>query len=131
MLISEHFYTLGILTLKISLGIFFLRIMVTKWQKWVIYITITISTVFGFSNFFFSVFQCGYFSSIWVFLERKATLEHCVSRQAGLAMGYTQSTISTGSDWMFAILPIFVLRNLHIGDKEKATVLFILSLAAA
>lgn len=46
-------------------------------------------------------------------------------------MGYTQSTISTGSDWMFAILPIFVLRNLHIGDKEKATVLFILSLAAA
>jgi hypothetical protein len=131
MLITEHFYTIGLMTLKISLGIFFLRVMITKWQKRVIYIAILISTVFGTSYFFYSVFRCGYFSNIWVFLERRVTMEHCVTVQSGLAMGYTQSAIATITDWTFAVLPIFVLRNVHMGDREKYTVFVILSLGAA
>jgi hypothetical protein len=105
--------------------------MATKWQKWTIYIAMIISTVFGIAYFFFSVFQCGYFSSIWVYLERRITMEHCVSRESAVAMGYVQSSISTASDWIFALLPIFVLRNVRIGDREKTTVFFILSLGAA
>jgi hypothetical protein len=84
----------------------------------------------GIAFFFFSVFQCGYFTSIWVFLERRLTQEGCVTPQDGLAMGFTHATISTISDWTFAILPIFVLRNVHIDTKEKSTVFFILSLGA-
>jgi hypothetical protein len=130
MLITEHFYTLGMLTLKISLGLFFLRIMSEKWQKWIIYVTLFISTSFGISNFFFSIFQCGYFNSIWVFLERRITLEHCVSRAAGLGMSYTQSAVATLSDWTFAALPLFVLKDLHMQKREKYTIMFILSLGA-
>jgi hypothetical protein len=104
--------------------------MVTKWQKWIIYITMAISTVFGIAYFFFSVFQCGYFSSIWVFLERRMTNQHCVAPTSALAMGYVQSSISAITDWTFAILPVFVLRHVRINDREKFTVFFILSLAA-
>jgi hypothetical protein len=90
-----------------------------------------ITTVFHIAYFFFSVFQCGYFPNIWIFLERKATAQHCVSRSAGLGMGYTQGAISTLGDWAFAILPIFVVRSLRMSDKEKYTVLIVLSMGAA
>jgi hypothetical protein len=131
MLVTEHFYTLGILALKISLGIFFLRVMVTRWQKRIIYLIMFVTSIFHIAYFFFSVFQCGYFDTIWIFLERKATGEQCIPQNALYGMGYTQGAISTIGDWTFAILPIFVVRGLKMSDKEKATVFVILSMGAA
>jgi hypothetical protein len=130
MLITEHFYTLTIITLKLSLGIFFLRIMAFSWQRWVIYCVMVISTIIGTTYFFIGVFQCGYFSNIWLFLERRVTQQGCVSKPAVLGVAYTQASISALTDWIYATLPLFMLRNAHMKRREKYIVYGILSLAA-
>src|ERR1700761_6211132 len=130
MLIAEHFYTLTIITLKLSLGIFFLRIMAFTWQRWVIYCVMAVSTTIGTIYFFIGVFQCGYFSNIWVFLERRTTLQGCIPVPAALGVAYTQASLSALTDWICAILPLFMLRNTHIRRREKYIVFGIISLGA-
>jgi hypothetical protein len=130
MLITEQFYTLTIITLKLSLGLFFLRITAFTWQRWVIYCVMVVSSLIGTTYFFIGVFQCGYFSSIWVFLERRITLQGCIPEPAALGAAYTQASVSALTDWICAILPLFMLRNTRIRKREKYVVFGIISLAA-
>jgi hypothetical protein len=116
--------------LKISLGIFFHRALVRRWHKWVIYVTVTVSTVFGIAYFFFSIFQCGLFRTVMEFGMRKLTNEGCVSPTAALTMGYVGSMIATLTDFIFAALPILVLKHTKMEMREKVTVFFILAFAA-
>jgi hypothetical protein len=129
LLITETFYTLSIITLKLSLGIFFLRILVLPWQKRVIYSAMAASTIIGTVYFFLRIFQCGGFSNIWEFLERRMTLQGCIPIPATLAVAYTQASASALSDWTYALLPLFALYDARMRRGEKLTVLFILSLA--
>lgn len=57
--VAEVFYILTMLVLKKSLALFFLRIMVKRWQQHVVYCAITLSTVMSIGYFFFACFQCG------------------------------------------------------------------------
>jgi len=131
LLIAEHFYTLNIMILKVSLGVFFLRIMIFRWQRWVIYAAMAVSTTIGTAYFFVGVFQCGYFSNIWIFLSRRVTLEGCIPVTPALGVAYTQASVAALTDWIYAILPLFLLYNAQMKRREKNIVFGILSLAAA
>ncbi|KAG9645928.1 hypothetical protein KCU64_g10726, partial [Aureobasidium melanogenum] len=52
-------YILTTVTLKISLAIFFLRIVVRPWQRKVIYAATTVYAVYATAFAFVAVFQCG------------------------------------------------------------------------
>ncbi|KAI4719400.1 hypothetical protein E4T48_04337 [Aureobasidium sp. EXF-10727] len=52
-------YALDSVFLKISLGFFFLRIIIEPWQRAVIYICMAISTIYGFIYFGIVTFGCG------------------------------------------------------------------------
>ena len=88
-----------------------------------------ISTIFSFVYLFFAIFQCGYPKSGWVFMANKLT-GRCASKPTILGMGYTHAVIMSATDWMFAILPISLLRNSTIPRREKITVWFILTIGA-
>lgn len=45
--------------LKVSLAIFFLRVVNKKWQRWVIYASVGIYCTFGTAWLFIALFQCG------------------------------------------------------------------------
>jgi len=130
LLVTEQFYTITMVTLKISLGIFFHRAVVRKWHKWTIYITVAVSTLFGIAYFFFSIFQCGLFNTVMEFGMRKLTGKRCVSPTAALTMGYIGGIIATLTDFIFAALPILVLKTTKMETREKVTVFFILAFAA-
>src|ERR1700761_6278828 len=108
----------------------FLRILTFPLQRWVIYCAMATSTIVGTTYFFVGVFQCGSFSNIWVFLERRMTLKECVPVPAALGVAYTQASVSTLTDWVYALLPLFVLHNANMRRREKYTVFGILSLAS-
>jgi len=129
LLAAEVFYILTMLAFKISLGLFFLRITHKKWQRYVIYVAVTISTVFSIAYLFFAIFQCGVPKSGLVFVARKKA-KACVGIDAILGMGYAHAAVVSATDWAFAILPILLLRKADLDIQEKVTVGFILVLGS-
>lgn len=109
------------IALKLSLTIFFLRVLITRWQRWIIVTTITLSTTFGVGYFFFAIFQCGYYYNINVFINRMVR-GLCASMSVGLGMNYTYAALTTTSDWSCVVIPIFVLRESTMPLKRKLVV---------
>lgn len=111
--------------LKISLGIFYLRIAVERWQKWTIYITVGISTIFGTYYFFAAIFQCGNPSN---FL-RNAVSGKCSSGDVTLfAVNMTAGVINATSDLILAVLPITIIRKACMPMRAKVSAMFVLLL---
>jgi hypothetical protein len=115
--------------LKISLAIFFLRIMVSVWQRRVVYLAAGLSATFNFGYLFFAIFQCGLPEGPRIFFIRRLTGQ-CVTRTQILGVSYVQGVITALTDVTFGILPIFVLMHTSMNLREKAIVTFILVLAA-
>jgi hypothetical protein len=110
-----------VIALKLSLAIFLLRVLVTRWQRWIIATTIALSTTFGVGYFFFAIFQCGYFYNINVFIHRMVRGQ-CASMSVGLGINYTYAALVTTSDWSCVIIPIFVLRESTMPLRRKLVV---------
>lgn len=93
--------------LKISLGIFFLKLTFSRVQHIIIYVTVTLSLIFSVIMFLFAVFQCGYYRSVGEFLLRRLT-NKCASNATALGLGYTHATMAAVTDWVFILLPVFI-----------------------
>lgn len=118
------------LLLKISLAGFFLRALVRTWHRYIIYASVALSTTFSVAYFFFTLFQCGFFTNILEFGIKRVTGKQCVSPQWAVSMGYAYAVITATTDIIFVALPIIVLRGTKMGKREKGTVCFIMALAA-
>jgi hypothetical protein len=125
--VAECFYILAMLTLKISLGIFFLRIFTVKCHRVVIYTAVILSTVFSTVWFFFTAFQCGAPVTALSFFNRRLEGK-CISDTEILGWSYTHAAIVMSTDLTFALLPIALLRRSSMDQREKITVIFILVL---
>jgi hypothetical protein len=125
-LVAEVFYLTTILFLKVSLGLFFLRVIIKKWLRKIVYATIIISTVINIYHCFFIVFSCG---NPKFYLEHTLT-KKCVRKSVVVGLAYEQATVTTLTDWIFALLPIPLLWNATMDRRSKLSVGLILSLGA-
>jgi hypothetical protein len=118
------------MAIKISLAIFFLRLMghAQTWHRWVIYVAVGISTLYSTAYFFFSIFQCGFFSNIEAFAARRLSGAQCVTGMQALIVSFTHAAITATTDWIFAGLGLFVVMRLKMRLREKFIVFIILSL---
>lgn len=73
-LVSELLYIVATMSLKVSLGLLLLRVLVKRWMKWVIYVTMVVSVVYGLVYFFIVLFQCGNPNVFWVGLTPYVSL---------------------------------------------------------
>jgi len=129
LIVSECFYILTMIVLKLSLAMFFLRILAAQWQRWLIIAVVSISTAFGVAYFFFAIFQCGWVDNIDVFITRMI-LGQCASKPVGMAMNYTYSLLGTISDWTCGLVPIFLLKGSNMPRKTKIVVCCLLAFAS-
>jgi hypothetical protein len=127
---AESFYVWTMVFLKISLGIFFLRILVERWQRRVVYLVVGLSCFFGFGYFWYAVFQCGVPNQGNKFWEKKIAKECSSTRAQVLGTGYAHAALTAMTDLSMALLPIPMLRRARITYKEKLVVGGILALAA-
>ncbi|KEQ78279.1 hypothetical protein M436DRAFT_18997, partial [Aureobasidium namibiae CBS 147.97] len=118
------FYIMTSLFLKISLAVFFLRIVVAKWQRYTIIIGTSIFSLFTFAFFFIAVFQCGPPSH---FLLNNATGK-CLSWKVTGPLNYIHGTLNALTDWIFVSLPILVIRDANMNRKAKASVIGVLAI---
>ncbi|KAK0254006.1 hypothetical protein LTR91_010525 [Friedmanniomyces endolithicus] len=108
-------YITTTVAIKIALGLFFLRIMVEKWQRRVIYATVGFSSLYGLAFLFFGIFQCGNPTGYLI----HSLQGDCVSRESLLSVNITAGVINALADWILATLPIFLLRKVQIPLPAK------------
>jgi rhodopsin domain-containing protein len=127
-MVTECFYVLTMITLKISLAIFFLRIIIEPWQRAIVYGIISVATSAGVVYFIYTVFGCGVPVRAELHWERKMT-QTCGPKSLVYGMSYMQSVVTTCTDLLLVLIPISVARKATINGKEKAVVIGIFVLA--
>ncbi|KAF2641903.1 hypothetical protein P280DRAFT_548514 [Massarina eburnea CBS 473.64] len=124
--LSESTYIITVLVLKISLAIFFMRIVVEQWHRFLIYATISVSAISSLSAFFYAIFRCGPDVSHYASLQLQ---NKCTGRAPDRFVAYQQAAFAFLTDCIFVVLPIMLLWNANMQRRSKILVGLILTLA--
>jgi len=125
--LSEIFYILTTTFLKISLGLFFLRLLTKPWQVRLFQIILATSAVYGLFYFFATVFVCGSPTRIQdAFLNPKT----CSPTWFILSTGYIYGVINVIADWTFTLIPIIILLDSDMDRQSKISVSIVMGFAA-
>lgn len=109
-------YVITTIFLKISLALFFLRIIIRPWERRVIIVSLVVYTVFSLAYFGVAVLGCGNPAH---FIQSLAAGK-CVSIQKlTIPMSYLQTSLNAVMDWIFVILPIRTLWGLKMPTSTK------------
>lgn len=115
---ADLFYGLTLLVLKLSVGFFFLRLAAQRWKRVFIWIMLGLLLTSEIAVFFFTIFHCGYFSSMTSYLGN-VIAGKCTSSQSVLIITYLHSAIAMLTDFVFALMPVLVLKPLELTRREK------------
>ncbi|KAI4958769.1 hypothetical protein J4E86_004375 [Alternaria arbusti] len=124
----EIFYTLSTCMLKIAVGFFLLRITVVQMHIWLIRFIMVVSAIVGVAYTSVVIFQCKPVSFWWDLNPN----HHGTCLSATLVMNFTfvVSGLNAFADWMFAILPVLIVKDLHMKKRMKVIVASVIALAA-
>lgn len=120
-------YIVTLCILKISLGIFFIRIIITPWQRYIVYGIVALSTLQSLANFFFIIFRCGSSPGHYLIMQLEGK---CAPRWLNLLFLYMHAAVTTITDWIFATLPVCILWDSTMDIRSRLSVGFILALGA-
>ncbi|KAG9187229.1 hypothetical protein G6011_05100 [Alternaria panax] len=124
---SEASYIITIMIVKISLAIFFIRIIVKRCHLILVYVTVGVNIISSASAFFYCFFRCGPSLDKYVMNQ---LMNKCAPRELDLFMAYQQAAFSTFTDFVFLLLPISILWYANMDNRSKISVGFVLCLAA-
>ncbi|KAI6818401.1 hypothetical protein KC367_g7767 [Hortaea werneckii] len=120
-------YILTTVLFKAALGLFYLRIVVSRRLQYVSYATMGVSMTFGIAYLFFTLFQCGSPHD----LVEKRIGGKCVSDKALLAVGLSEGAVNASADWILGLLPIIPLYKANMPRPAKLSASFVILLGAA
>lgn len=113
--------------IKMSIGIFLLRIATQRRYRYTLYVAISIVTVWSLVLFFWNLFQCKPVEAQWDYtILSSDSNSHCVSVGEVVNAAYALSAMTVLSDWLFALLPIPMVWNVKMTMQAKLTVMAIL-----
>ncbi|OTA67192.1 hypothetical protein K449DRAFT_211343 [Hypoxylon sp. EC38] len=122
-------YVLNMWLIKLSIGIFLLRLASQKRYKYTLYASIVIVTIWSVVLFFWNIFQCNPVAAQWDYtILRNDPTSHCVSADEIVDAAYSLSVMSILSDWLYALLPIPMLWAVKMTAQAKLTVVVVLGL---
>ncbi|KAK0113325.1 hypothetical protein ONS95_013581 [Cadophora gregata] len=117
---GELLYIITSFFMRLSIGIFILRIMTQKSYIWIIRATLILITLATVMNFFYTIFQCAPIKYFW--LQFSGLKGKCLPAPQVQALSIAFSAVSAAADIIFGVLPIFVLWNLQMNRKAKIIV---------
>jgi len=118
-------YVSNMMFIKLSIAIFLLRLAVKKRYIWAIKISMGVISIWSTAIFFYSIFECSPVEAQWDFTIQP---QKCVSGDSFVKGAYSISVLNIVSDWMYAIMPIFMIWSVQMNPQKKLTVGFVLSL---
>lgn len=84
--------------IKLSIGLFLLRLAVAPVYKWIIRISLAIITIWSLVLFFWNLFQCSPVEKQW---DYRITEGRCVTVDQIVAAAYAISVMTILSDWLY------------------------------
>ncbi|KAF2737005.1 hypothetical protein EJ04DRAFT_488685 [Polyplosphaeria fusca] len=125
--LCELLYIVLSCTLKISLGIFYMRVAVQNWHIWCIKLLMIGTVVFGSIYFFLVMFQCIPVSEFW---NNHPASSRCIPKAPTTGISYALGALNASADWGFGLLPFFIVWSLQMNVKTKMLVAGILAFAS-
>ena len=113
------------LFIKLSIAIFLLHIAVGKRFIWILRISMLVVVVWSLALAFWDAFQCSPVQAQW---DYTIPGSKCVTSEQVVSAAYSLSVLNIITDWLYALLPIFMIWNVQMTKQAKATIMFILSL---
>ncbi|KAL2005112.1 hypothetical protein VTN00DRAFT_2962 [Thermoascus crustaceus] len=121
----ELFYVISACLLKVSIGLFLLRIAVKTPHVWILRLFMVGTVIFGMFYGFVVLFQCKPVDAWWT-LERHGCMDPIIIVNAT----YAASALNAVADWTFGTLPIFIVWGLNMNKRTKKIAVGVLSFAA-
>ncbi|KAH0522247.1 hypothetical protein TsFJ059_006128 [Trichoderma semiorbis] len=118
-------YVINMMFIKLSIGIFLLRLSARKVYNWIICVSLVIIGIWSLVIFFYDIFQCTPVQKQWDFRIQGGK---CASPNDIIAAAYAISVMTIASDWLYALLPIPMLWSVKMTSQAKGTVILILGL---
>ncbi|KAF8853457.1 hypothetical protein BDZ45DRAFT_657965 [Acephala macrosclerotiorum] len=127
----EWAYVLTTTIIKYAVGVFYLRIMIQRWQVLVVKFVMWAVVIFGIAYFGCVVAQCVPAPFIWMRYQVPMTYQgSCLPDPVILWGTYLHSILSASGDWTLGLLPIALLWNAKMGRGTKAMMCLVLGLGA-
>jgi hypothetical protein len=114
------------ITVKLSIGLFLLRVTIKPLHRWIIYIAMGLTVLTGLVFFFVTLLQCAPLSYFW---DKSSGKGWCINVDVIIALTFLYSAVSVICDFTFAILPIFLVWNLNMSFKTRILLIPILGMA--
>jgi len=127
--LSEVFYVLTTSFLKVSLGLFFLRVLTKRWQRHLFHVVLVISATYGLYYVLIIIFHCGDPTRLADNL-RSPSSPNCLPSVLVLTSGYLYGIINVIADWTFVLIPISVLLDSDLDRRSKISVSMVMALGA-
>ncbi|KAH8664011.1 hypothetical protein BX600DRAFT_436586 [Xylariales sp. PMI_506] len=122
-------YVSNMMFIKVSIGIFLLRIATQKPYRYTIWASIAIVGIWSIVLFFWNIFQCSPVKAQWDYtILATDPNSYCVSADQIVSAAYALSVMNILSDWLYALLPIPMVWNVSMTKQAKATVVVILGM---
>ncbi|KAF1991188.1 hypothetical protein K402DRAFT_323585 [Aulographum hederae CBS 113979] len=128
--LAEIFYVLSAVVVKISLGLFLLRVAIKPAHIWTLRTVIIVESVFGIAYFLVLFFQCQPVSWFWTHVKSNPPPGSCMDGSSIGALTYAASVINSLADWVMGIIPVFIVRTIQTTRRQKILVGIILAVGA-
>jgi hypothetical protein len=119
-------YAFSMICLKLSLGHFFLRLLITTEQRYTVYAIVALACMVNVFMIFLDVFFCGNPKD----MPDRVYFGGCIAIGSNISLNYFQAAINALSDVAFACLPFWLLYKSMMPKKVRLYVYGILGLAS-
>jgi hypothetical protein len=119
-------YAFGMICLKLSLGYFFLRLLITTEQRYTVYAIVALACAVNVLMIFLDIFFCGNPKD----MPNRVYYGGCLATNSNLSLNYFQASINALSDVAFAFLPFWLLHKSLMPKRVRLYVYGILGLAS-
>ncbi|KJZ73135.1 hypothetical protein HIM_07519 [Hirsutella minnesotensis 3608] len=123
--LATRIYILDMIFVKLSIGIFLLRLAVWTAYKWILRICLVVFALWGLGLFFWNSFQCNPVEKLWDF---RIEYGYCAGPYATVSWAIALSIMNILSDWVYALLPVPMVWNINMTKQAKITVIVLLGL---
>ena len=122
-------YCVGTTIMRLAIGTFLLRITIRPGHRLFIHILNVLNVTYSLFFLFILAFQCSPPAFFWDrYLHPDAG--SCMKSSITTAVIWGQSGVVIFVDWSFGLLPIFIVRDLHMNKRKKILLGAVLSLGA-
>lgn len=114
--------------IKASIGIMLLRLSVSRVHKSIVWLALVITELYSLFFFFIFLFQC--LPSEYFWTRHTGGKGTCMDPFIIVAVFYGYSAVTCAGDWIYSILPVFLVWDLQMRRNEKISVVMILAVGA-